>query len=121
MPHRQCGGEERPDWKQAHNKSHMQVRARVARVVHVFARMKTGMILLDPPPRESGRVGGTTLREPRALGQLQIMQIRRAKLTYPVRWKAFTMGVLPRSVAARMRGTSCVLRIRVPSARISSM
>ena len=40
--HRQ--GEELPDWKQAHNKSHKQVRARVE---HVFARMKTWKILRD--------------------------------------------------------------------------
>jgi hypothetical protein len=45
----------------------------------------------------------------------------RSKLTYPVRWKAFAMGVLPRSVVARMRGTPSALRMRVPSARISSM
>lgn len=37
MPHRRRKGEELPDWKQAHNKSHKQVRARVE---HVFARMK---------------------------------------------------------------------------------
>ncbi|MER6567140.1 transposase [Streptomyces sp. NPDC001093] len=44
MPHRRCKGEELPDWKQAHNKSHKQVRARVE---HVFARMKTWKILRD--------------------------------------------------------------------------
>jgi hypothetical protein len=38
MPHRRRKSEELPDWKQAHNKSHKQVRARVE---HVFARMKT--------------------------------------------------------------------------------
>lgn len=43
----------------------------------------------------------------------------RSKLTYPTRWKALAMGVLRRSVAARMRGTPCAARIRVPSARIS--
>ncbi|OEJ23179.1 transposase [Streptomyces agglomeratus] len=44
MPHRRRTGEELPGWKQAHNKSHKQVRARVE---HVFARMKTWKILRD--------------------------------------------------------------------------
>ena len=44
MPHRRRKGEELPDWKQAHNKSHKQVRARVE---HVFARMKNWKILRD--------------------------------------------------------------------------
>ncbi|MFJ5850424.1 transposase [Streptomyces sp. NPDC092903] len=44
MPHRRRKGEELPDWKQAHNKSHKQV---LARVEHVFARMKTWKILHD--------------------------------------------------------------------------
>ncbi|WP_329170057.1 transposase [Streptomyces decoyicus] len=44
MPHRHRQSEELPDWKQAHNKSHKQVRARVE---HVFARMKTWKILRD--------------------------------------------------------------------------
>ncbi|MFD6287740.1 transposase family protein [Streptomyces anthocyanicus] len=44
MPHRRRKGEELSDWKQAHNKSHKQVRARVE---HVFARMKTWKILRD--------------------------------------------------------------------------
>ncbi|MYW47979.1 transposase, partial [Streptomyces sp. SID161] len=39
IPHRRKHGQsELPDWKEQHNKSHKQVRARV---VHVFARMKT--------------------------------------------------------------------------------
>lgn len=38
MPHRRYKDEELPDWKQVHNKSHKQVRARVERV---FARMNT--------------------------------------------------------------------------------
>jgi hypothetical protein len=42
MPHRRRNGEDLPDWKEAHNKSHKQVRARVE---HVFARMKTWKIL----------------------------------------------------------------------------
>jgi hypothetical protein len=42
MPHRRHKGEELPAGKQAHNKSHKQVRARVE---HVFARMKTWKIL----------------------------------------------------------------------------
>ncbi|MEV6583707.1 transposase [Streptomyces sp. NPDC051582] len=42
MPHRRRKGEELPGWKQAHNKSHKQIRARVE---HVFARMKTWKIL----------------------------------------------------------------------------
>lgn len=37
-------GVRRSDWKEAHNKSHKQVRARVE---HVFARMKTWKILRD--------------------------------------------------------------------------
>uniref|UniRef100_UPI0002884B88 IS5 family transposase n=1 Tax=Streptomyces acidiscabies TaxID=42234 RepID=UPI0002884B88 len=44
MPHRRRKGEDLPDWKEAHNKSHKQVRARVE---HVFARMKTWKILRD--------------------------------------------------------------------------
>ncbi|SCF91390.1 Helix-turn-helix of DDE superfamily endonuclease [Streptomyces sp. Ncost-T10-10d] len=44
MPHRRRKGEELPSWKQAHNKSHKRVRARVE---HVFARMKTWKILRD--------------------------------------------------------------------------
>ncbi len=44
MPHRRRKGEDLPDWKEAHNKSHEQVRARVE---HVFARMKTWKILRD--------------------------------------------------------------------------
>ncbi|MGW6015199.1 transposase [Streptomyces sp. NPDC055210] len=44
MPHRHRKGEELSDWKQAHNKSHKQVRARVE---HVFARMNTWKILRD--------------------------------------------------------------------------
>jgi DDE superfamily endonuclease/Helix-turn-helix of DDE superfamily endonuclease len=35
MPHRRRKGEELPDWKEAHNRSHKEVRARVE---HVFAR-----------------------------------------------------------------------------------
>ena len=48
------------------------------------------------------------------------MVMARSKLTYPARRNASAIGVLPRSVAARMRGTFCSARIRVPSARISS-
>ncbi|MFG2525606.1 transposase [Streptomyces sp. NPDC048527] len=44
MPHRRTPGEELPQWKQEHNRSHKQVRARVE---HVFARMKTWKILRD--------------------------------------------------------------------------
>ncbi|MFE6064691.1 transposase [Streptomyces sp. NPDC056431] len=44
MPHRRRKGEELPDWKQLHNKSHKQVRARVE---HTFARMKSWKILRD--------------------------------------------------------------------------
>ncbi|WP_405774607.1 transposase [Streptomyces sp. NBC_00859] len=44
MPHRRRKGEELPAWKEAHNKSHKQVRARVE---HVFARMKCWKILRD--------------------------------------------------------------------------
>ncbi|MFC9672691.1 transposase [Streptomyces sp. NPDC056949] len=44
MPHRRRKGEDLPDWKQEHNKSHKQVRARLE---HVFARMKTWKVLRD--------------------------------------------------------------------------
>lgn len=44
MPHRRTPGEELSEWKQEHNRSHKQVRARVE---HVFARMKTWKILRD--------------------------------------------------------------------------
>ncbi|MFF4188855.1 transposase [Streptomyces sp. NPDC001691] len=51
MPHRRRKGEELPDWKQAHNKSHKRVRARVE---HAFARMKTWKILRDCRLRGDG-------------------------------------------------------------------
>lgn len=44
MPHRRRPGEELPTWKQEHNRSHKQVRARAE---HAFARMKTWKILRD--------------------------------------------------------------------------
>ncbi|MFF7051822.1 transposase [Streptomyces griseorubiginosus] len=45
MPHRRVKGQtELPGWKEEHNRSHKQVRARVE---HVFARMKTWKILRD--------------------------------------------------------------------------
>ncbi|MFF2126514.1 transposase [Streptomyces olivochromogenes] len=44
MPHRRRKGEALLDWKEAHNTSHKQVRARVE---HTFARMKTWKILRD--------------------------------------------------------------------------
>lgn len=44
MPHRRRKGEELPGWKQAHNRSHKQVRARVE---HVLARLKNWKILRD--------------------------------------------------------------------------
>ncbi|CAL9554506.1 transposase [Streptomyces sp. enrichment culture] len=44
MPHRRRKGQELPAWKEAHNTSHKQVRARVE---HTFARMKTWKILRD--------------------------------------------------------------------------
>ncbi|MEU6670044.1 transposase [Streptomyces sp. NPDC046727] len=45
MPHRRDRGQtELPAWKEDHNRTHKQVRARVE---HVFARMKTWKILRD--------------------------------------------------------------------------
>ncbi len=45
IPHRRERGQtELPDWKERHNNSHKQVRARIE---HVFARMKTWKILRD--------------------------------------------------------------------------
>ncbi len=45
IPHRRERGQtELPDWKEEHNRSHKQVRARVE---HVFGRMKTWKILRD--------------------------------------------------------------------------
>lgn len=44
IPHRRPPGGELPEWKQEHNHSHKQVRARVE---HVFARMKNWKILRD--------------------------------------------------------------------------
>ncbi|MER5200770.1 transposase [Streptomyces sp. NPDC002755] len=44
IPHRRRKGEELPDWKEEHNLSHKQVRARVE---HTFARMKGWKILRD--------------------------------------------------------------------------
>ncbi len=50
IPHRrEYGQSEPPDWKEEHDKSHKQVRARVE---HVFARMKTWKILRDRTPRQ---------------------------------------------------------------------
>ncbi|MET8743502.1 transposase [Streptomyces sp. NPDC004728] len=51
MPRRRRKGEDLPDWKQAHNRSHKQVRARVE---HAFARMKTWKILRDCRLRGDG-------------------------------------------------------------------
>lgn len=51
MPHRRSPGEELPEWKKAHNKTHKQVRARVE---HCFARMKTWRILRDCRLRGDG-------------------------------------------------------------------
>ncbi|KAA0938713.1 transposase family protein [Streptomyces apricus] len=51
MPQRHRGGEELTGWKQAHNKSHKQVRARVG---HAFARMKTWKILRDCRLKDDG-------------------------------------------------------------------
>ncbi|MFB6625453.1 transposase [Streptomyces sp. NPDC056374] len=51
MPHRRRKGERLPDWKEADNKSHKLVRARVE---HVFARMKTWKILRDCRLRGDG-------------------------------------------------------------------
>lgn len=44
IPHRRRKGEDLPAWKEAHNHSHKQVRARVE---HTFARMKGWKILRD--------------------------------------------------------------------------
>ncbi|MFE4967722.1 transposase [Streptomyces sp. NPDC056660] len=44
MPHRRPAGEELSAWKEEHDRSHRQVRARVE---HVFARMKSWKILRD--------------------------------------------------------------------------
>ncbi|MFZ3467542.1 transposase [Streptomyces sp. 4.24] len=51
MPHRRRAGEELPDWKQEHNRSHKQVRAQVE---HTFARMKTRKILRDCRLKDDG-------------------------------------------------------------------
>ena len=51
IPHRRSPGIELPEWKQAHNKSHRKVRARVE---HAFARMKTWKILRDCRLRGDG-------------------------------------------------------------------
>ncbi|MET7575677.1 transposase, partial [Streptomyces sp. NPDC005492] len=44
IPHRRRKGEQLPAWKEEHNRSHKQVRARVE---HTFARMKDWKILRD--------------------------------------------------------------------------
>jgi hypothetical protein len=51
IPHRRRPGEDLSDWKEAHNASHRQVRARVE---HAFARMKTWKILRDCRLRGDG-------------------------------------------------------------------
>ena len=52
--HRRAPGAELSEWKQADNKSHRRVRARVE---HVFARMKTWKILRDYRLRGDGHSG----------------------------------------------------------------
>jgi hypothetical protein len=51
IPHRRRKGEELPAWKEAHNHSHKQVRARVE---HTLARMTGWKILRDCPLRGDG-------------------------------------------------------------------
>jgi hypothetical protein len=51
IPHRRRPGEALPAWKEEHNASHRQVRARVE---HAFARMKTWKILRDCRLRGDG-------------------------------------------------------------------
>jgi hypothetical protein len=51
IPHRRRPGEDLSDWKEAHNASHRQVRARVE---HAFARMETWKILRDCRLRGDG-------------------------------------------------------------------
>ncbi|CAL9472425.1 IS5 family transposase IS112 [Streptomyces sp. enrichment culture] len=52
IPHRRRAGQERlPRWKEQHNASHRQVRARIE---HVFARMKNWKILRDCRLRGDG-------------------------------------------------------------------
>lgn len=52
IPHRRERGQtELPAWKEEHNRSHKQVRARID---HVFARMKTWKILRDCRLRDDG-------------------------------------------------------------------
>ncbi|NIY69392.1 hypothetical protein SMALB_7516 [Streptomyces malaysiensis] len=73
IPHRRQRGEsELSAWKEEHNKSHKQVRARVE---HVFARMKTWKILRDcrlkgdgVPPRHA-RHRPYAQPRPRRIGQ----------------------------------------------------
>lgn len=65
------------------------------------------------------RFSGARIEAQPSLGHT--MLIARSKVTYPARAKAAAIGTLARSVAARMRGTSCAARTRVPSARMSSM
>lgn len=90
-----------------------------------FAMMRRTRVAFQPcrcGVDHATRGRGHRLRNPRpVLDQLQVMLISRSKLMYPARWKAFAIGMLPRSVDARMRGTRCSARIRVPSARMSSM
>ncbi|MCX4816670.1 transposase [Streptomyces prunicolor] len=51
IPHRRRKGEQLPAWKEEHNRSHKQVRARVE---HTFARMKGWKILRDCRLRGEG-------------------------------------------------------------------
>lgn len=51
VPHRRRKGEELPAWKEEHNRSHKQVRARVE---HTFARMKSWKILRDCRLKKNG-------------------------------------------------------------------
>jgi hypothetical protein len=51
IPHRRRPGEALPEWQEAHNASHRQVRARVE---HAFARMKAWKVLRDCRLRGDG-------------------------------------------------------------------
>ncbi|MFE5479234.1 transposase family protein [Nocardia sp. NPDC056541] len=51
IPHRRSPGVELPEYKQAHNKSHRKVRARVE---HAFTRMTTWKILWERRLRGGG-------------------------------------------------------------------
>src|SRR3984885_1547939 len=100
--------------------SNVPVPPDIASALAARAASRLEALGLAPSPR-SGDYDPGQARRVACHADGQVMLIERWKLTQPARVKASAMGTLPRSVEARMRGTSFAARIRVPSLRISLM